>query len=64
MVSDDPEDVARWSPIARTLAVLEIDGRRKVDSIAIVTWLDALYPTPPLFASDPKTAEAQRNLAD
>jgi len=29
-----------------------------------VTWLDALYPTPPLFAPDPKTAEAQRNLAD
>ena len=64
IVSDDPEDVARWSPIARTLPVLEIDGRRKADSGAIVTWLDELYPEPPLVSPDPKTAEAQRNLAE
>lgn len=64
IVSDDPEDIARWSPIAHTLPILEIDGRRKVDSIEIVAWVDQLYPTPPLYSSDPKTADAQRNLAD
>ncbi len=64
IASDDPEDLARWSPIARTLPVLEIDGRRKVDSLAIIAWLDELFPDPPLYSSDPRTAEAQRNLAD
>jgi glutathione S-transferase len=64
VVSDDPEDAARWSPIARTLPVLEIDGRRKADSLAIIEWMDALYPEPPLYSADPRTAETQRNLAD
>lgn len=63
VISDDPEDVARWSPIARTLPVLEIEGRRKADSNAILAWLDERYPEPPLEAPDPKTAEAQRHLA-
>lgn len=63
IISDDPEDVARWSPIARTLPVLEIDGRRKADSAVILEWLETLYPMPPLYAGDPKTADAQRNLA-
>jgi glutathione S-transferase len=64
VVSDKPEDVARWSPIARTLPVLEIDGRRKAESAAILEWLEGLYPTPSLFAGEPKTAEAQRHLAE
>jgi len=64
VVSDEPEDVQRWSPIARTLPVLEVDGRRKADSIKIVKWLDELYPTPPLYSPDPRLAEAQRHLAD
>lgn len=64
IVSDDPDDVARWSPIARTLPVLEVDGRRKADSNAIVAWIDAEYPEPPLLATDPTVATAQRNLAD
>jgi glutathione S-transferase len=64
VVSDEPEDVQRWSPIARTLPVLEIGGRRKSDSIKIVKWLDELYPTPPLFSADPRIAEAQRHLAE
>ena len=63
VLSDDPEDVARWSPIARTLPVLEIDGRRKADSLAILAWLDERFPDPPLYSADPRTAEAQRNLA-
>ena len=64
IVSDEPEDLQRWSPIARMLPVLEIDGRRKSDSKKIVAWLDELYPDPPLYSPDPRTAEAQRNLAE
>ncbi len=64
VVSEDPEDVRRWSPIARTLPVLEVEGRRKADSTEIVRWLDELFPEPPLYSSDPRTADAQRNLAD
>jgi glutathione S-transferase len=64
VVSDEPEDLQRWSPIARMLPVLEIDGRRKADSHAIVQWLDELFPEPPLYSPDPRIAEAQRNLAD
>jgi glutathione S-transferase len=63
LISDNPEDVRLWSPIARTLPVLEVDGRRKADSIQIVVWLDELYPEPPLFSRDPRIAETQRNLA-
>jgi glutathione S-transferase len=64
VVSDEPEDVQRWSPITRMLPVLEVDGRRKAESNKIVTWLDELFPNPPLTSPDPRTAEAQRNLAE
>ncbi|MBJ22371.1 MAG: hypothetical protein CL933_23415 [Deltaproteobacteria bacterium] len=64
VTSDDPEAVVRWSPIARTLPVLEIDGRRKADSLAIITWLDERFPEPPLYSTDPRAAEAQLNLAN
>ena len=64
VISDDPEDVARWSPVERTLPVLEINGRRKADSIKIVSWLDSLYPEPALLSTDPRTADAQRHLAE
>lgn len=64
VISDDPDDVARWSPVARTLPVLEIEGRRKADSIKIVRWLDTLYPEPALLSADPRTADAQRHLAE
>lgn len=64
VVSENPEDIRRWSPIERTLPVLEIDGRRTADSTRIVEWIDELYPEPPLFARDPKVAAAQRHLAE
>jgi glutathione S-transferase len=64
VVSEDPEDVKRWSPIARTLPVLEIDGRRKAESAEIIEWIDELYPDPPLVATEPKVADAQRHLAE
>jgi glutathione S-transferase len=63
VISDDPQDVARWSPIARTLPVLEVDGRRVTDSTQILEWLEARFPDPPLLARDPRMAESQRNLA-
>ncbi|MFO0687360.1 MAG: glutathione S-transferase family protein [Myxococcota bacterium] len=63
VISDDPDDVARWSPIARTLPVLEVDGRRRAESMAIVAWIDELAPEPPLYSSDPRTAVAQKSLA-
>jgi glutathione S-transferase len=63
VVSDAPDDVRRWSPVVRTLPVLEIDGRRMAESNRIVAWLDELHPEPPLFSRDPRTAEHQRRLA-
>ncbi len=63
VLSDDPEDIKLWSPIERTLPMLEINGRRKTDSEAIVNWLDELYPEPPLLSRDTKLAETQRHLA-
>lgn len=64
VVSDEPEDVQRWSPISRMLPVLEIDGRRKADSGKIIQWLDERFPEPPLYSRDARTADAQRNLAE
>ncbi|HEX8668892.1 MAG TPA: maleylacetoacetate isomerase [Allosphingosinicella sp.] len=32
--------------------MLEVDGRRIVQSLAIVDWLDKTYPEPPLFPAD------------
>jgi len=64
VVSDEPEDIQRWSPITRMLPVLEIDGRRKADSGKIIQWLDERFPEPPLYSRDVRTADAQRNLAD
>lgn len=63
IVSDDPEDVGRWSPVARTLPVLEVDGQSKADSVAILAWLDERFPESPLYSPDLRTAEAQRSLA-
>ncbi|MEM9175234.1 MAG: glutathione S-transferase family protein [Myxococcota bacterium] len=64
VISDDPDDVARWSPIARTLPVLEIDGRRKADSAVILEWIEEVAPEPALLSTVPKTAAAQQQLAD
>ncbi len=63
VVSRGPEDVARWSPVTRTLPVLEIDGERRADSGEILDWLEARYPDPPLYSTDARTADAQRRLS-
>ena len=62
-VSDQPEDVKRWSPVTQRLPVLEIDGDRVHDSDRILLWLDERFPEPPLRSSDPKTAASQERLA-
>jgi glutathione S-transferase len=62
-ISDQPEDVKRWSPVSQRLPVLEIDGDRVHDSERILRWLDERFPEPPLRSSDPKVAASQERLA-
>ena len=63
-VSDDPDDLKRWSPVTRQLPVADIDGERIHDSGAIVRELETRFPASPLLATDPKTARAQERLAE
>jgi glutathione S-transferase len=62
-VSDDTEDVKRWSPVSQQLPVIQIDGERIADSAAILHALDERFP-PVLLAADPKIARAQQRLAE
>lgn len=62
VVSDDPEDLRRWSPVTGQLPVLEDGGERIADSSAILRFLDDRYPEPPLRSRDPKVAAAQDQL--
>lgn len=62
-ISDQPDDVKRWSPITQRLPVLEIDGDRVHDSDRILLWLDERFPEPPLRSADAATAAAQEQLA-
>ncbi len=59
-----PEDYRRWNPETGLLPLLEIDGERVHDSTAILLRLDERFPDPPLLASDPRTAAAQRRLEE
>lgn len=63
VVSDDPADVKRWSPVTGQLPVLEVDGERRPDSEAILEWIEKLYPDPPLLSPDPTVAAKQRSMA-
>jgi glutathione S-transferase len=56
------EDYRRFSPETGLLPVIEIDGRRVHDSSAILDFLDARFPAPPLLSSDPRIAREQRGL--
>lgn len=64
IVSDDPEDFKRWSPVTGLLPVLEVDGRRRHESSAIVAWIEELFPEPSLLSPDPTTAAKQRSMAE
>jgi glutathione S-transferase len=63
-VSNDPDDVKRWSPVTHELPVIQIDNQVIHDSGKILEALDELFPEAPLLARDPKTARAQRRLAE
>ena len=40
--------------------MLEADGRRLTQSLAIIDWLDATMPEPPLLPADPADRGARR----
>jgi glutathione S-transferase len=63
-VSNDADDAKRWSPVTQQLPVIQIDDRRIADSSAILEALDEQFPEPRLLARDPKTARAQKRLAE
>jgi len=56
------EDYYRWSPETGRLPVIDIDGERTHDSTQSLLRIDHLYPLPPLFARDPRTASLQRRM--
>ena len=43
--------------------MLEVDGRRLTQSLAIIAWLDAALPEPPLLPADPADRAHVRALA-
>ena len=43
--------------------MLEVDGRRLTQSLAIMTWLDVAMPEPPLLPTDPADQGYVRSLA-
>jgi glutathione S-transferase len=57
-----PEDYARLNPATGLLPLLEVDGVRTPDSAAILDFLDARFPDPPLVSADPRVAREQRRL--
>ena len=63
-VSNDAEDIKRWSPVTQLLPVIDIDGERIHDSGAIIERLMELFPEPALLAREPKTARSQERLAE
>lgn len=64
IVSEDPDDIARWNPVTKQLPVLEVDDERVSDSGVILERIEELFPEPPLLSPDPVTAGAQRRMAD
>ena len=57
-----PEDFRRFSPKTGLLPVLAAGGESIPDSAAILDWLDARFPDPPLLSADPRAARDQRRL--
>jgi glutathione S-transferase len=56
------EDYRRWSPVNGLLPVIEIEGTRVQDSVAILDLLDERFPERPLLSPEPKLAREQRRL--
>jgi glutathione S-transferase len=59
---NSPEDYARLSPETGLLPLLEVEGVRIPDSVAILDFLDERFPEPRLVSADPRVARAQRRL--
>ena len=57
-----PEDYRRMSPETGLLPVLDVDGERVPDSVAILDFLDERFPEPAFVASDARVAREQRGL--
>jgi glutathione S-transferase len=57
-----PDDYRRWNPETGLLPVADVADARVIDSGRILDALDGRWPEPPLLASDPKLAAAQRRL--
>jgi maleylacetoacetate isomerase len=57
------EDAYRAGNPQGFVPMLEIDGRRFTQSLAIIDYLDATRPDPPLLPSDPADAAFVRGLA-
>jgi maleylacetoacetate isomerase len=53
LASEQSSDTYRDKNPQGLVPTIEIDGRRIVQSLAIVDWLDRAYPEPPLLPADP-----------
>jgi glutathione S-transferase len=56
------DDYRRWNPETGMLPLMDFDGTRIPDSTAILDWLDARFPDPPLVSRDAVIARQQRQL--
>jgi len=63
VVIEGAEEIKRVNPETQLLPVVEYRTERVWDSTKILEWIEERFPEPPLYAADPKTAEAQRKLA-
>ena len=59
-----PFDFKRWSPQTGKMPVLDLDGEKTFDSTLILRRLDALVPSPPLFADDPHAAAPRQRFVE
>ena len=59
-----PGDLKKWSPVTGKIPAAEINGESVYDSTFINRRLEALYPVPPMWSSDPTVRSAQHLLED
>jgi glutathione S-transferase len=59
-----PNDLKKWNTTTGKMPVLDIDGRKLIDSSLILRRLDELIPSPALISRDPVMAAKQRFVED
>lgn len=59
-----PPDIPKLNPEAKKLPVLEIDGRRLIDSTRILEVIDQLSPEPSLYPESPEARALDHLLED